>query len=125
MPRKESKKVNCPECNELVGSQGLGLHRLHKHGVRRKKEPDVKEEKPKDIIEDIMTEEPKEQLVIETPKEEKKEEPVKEIPKPEIKEGEKLPSKKGSSFLDWLFGDDKEDSVSKPDSKKESDDDWW
>ena len=114
-------KEPCPDCGRETSRRGMHLHRLKhvREAERKAKEQQITKEPEPDPIEEIMTEEIPEPEI----KEEVKE-PVKEIVTPTpIKEGEKSPSKKGSSFLDWLFGED-EDKPGVSKSDKDKDDDW-
>jgi len=136
---KLKHEIECPYCHKTMGKQGIYGHIRGNHkgmeddyrsrfppkmtSIKPKHEKLKKEEVPEpepDPIEEIMTEEIPEPEI----KEEVKE-PVKEIVTPApIKEGEKSPSKKGSSFLDWLFGEDDEDKPGVSKSDKDEDDDW-
>lgn len=135
--KKLKHEIECPYCHKTMGKQGIYGHIRGNHkgmeddyrsrfppkmtSLKSQHEPkeEIKSEPDPDPIEEIMNEEPKEQPAIEEKKPEP--EPVKETPAPEVKpEGEKSPSKKGGSFLDWLFGGNEE-----PKDKSEKDDDWW
>ena len=141
--KKIKHEIECPYCHKTMGKQGIyghirGNHKGMEDDYRARFPPKMTSLKPKDkepdpdpdpdpeIIEKIMNEEPQPETKSE-PK--PKLEPAKEVPKPEpiiVKDGDKK-SKKGDSFLDWLFGEEEDKpSVSKPKpDSKDKDDDWW
>lgn len=38
MSYKDFKRTECPECKQMIGSQGLRLHRLIRHNVFEEKQ---------------------------------------------------------------------------------------